>query len=221
MVKKIKKFNILGSACLASLLSLLIGCSPSTPPAPQTSIQESTAEDSTDSAIEEKPFSRAIALSKEDARQYLYDNAERLGICEDDFNPEAAESESSLYQVGEGKYLVQLMCFMAAYQGAYEYLLLTQTPAGLEAKPLTLARFEEDDAGELQKTDARSIGGLTEYDPEKQLLTVFTKYRGIGDCGSLAQYQFSEDQLQLVKYKAKQECDGNYIEPDEYRQIYP
>ncbi|MGB7444538.1 MAG: DUF1176 domain-containing protein [Coleofasciculaceae cyanobacterium] len=217
-----KPLNRLGTACLATLLSLLIGCSPSTPPATQTDSQESAAVDSTDSATDAiAPAPEAIALNQEDARKYLYDNAKRLGICEDNFDPEAAETESSLYQVGEKKYLVQLMCFMAAYQGAYEYLLLTQTPNGLEAQPLTLTRFEEDSTGKLQKTDARSIGGLTEYDPEKQLLTVFTKYRGIGDCGSLAQYKFSEDQLQLVEYKAKQECDGNYVEPDEYPQVYP
>ena len=150
----------------------------------------------------------------------LRDRAEDLQLCEGETSPETWK-QSQVYQTGEGTYLVEVLCFMAAYQGNYEYWLYRTNPTGAEVTPLNLTIFEETESGELVQQSVPSVGGLPDYDPKQQRLTLFTKYRGLGDCGALAQYQFTDQAFQLLEYRAKSDCDGNYVDPEKYPLIFP
>ena len=67
------------------------------------------------------------------------------------------------------------------------------------------------------------MGGLSTFEPEQNRLTVFSKARGLGDCGSLAEYRWTGDELELETF-LYQECDDtaeSFIEPADYPQVYP
>jgi hypothetical protein len=50
-------------------------------------------------------------------------------------------------------------------------------------------------------------------------MTNFTKFRGLGDCGSSALYKLEGDRMVLQEYRAKYECDGKYVQ--DFPVIYP
>ncbi|OLP20010.1 hypothetical protein BST81_02755 [Leptolyngbya sp. 'hensonii'] len=143
----------------------------------------------------------------------------RLKKCPDGFQAESLKN-SQFFRVGDRKYVVQVMCFLAAYQGGYEYYLYTETSRGIRSKPLKVLFFDED-AGKRTRTYSNAIVGLPTYNSATRELVIFNKYRGIGDCGTLGTYQFQNDVLVLKKFQAKYACDGNFIEPDQYPVIYP
>jgi hypothetical protein len=52
--------------------------------------------------------------------------------------------------------------------------------------------------------------GIPAYDSETRLITTFAKGRGIGDCGSLLRYRFSDGETELLEYRHRELPD-----PDE------
>jgi hypothetical protein len=201
------------SISLTLLLFSIASCSPPEPISAPSPTSPTPASPPSESPTTANPSG--------DPLEYLYNNLNELGVCQGDIDLEASRQGSEVYRVGEQTYLVQLMCFLAAYQGSYEYYLYRETASGIEVKPLTFTVFEPTESGQMRATQTRFVGGLPDYNPEQQRLTVFTKFRGLGDCGAFAQYRFEENEFDLLEYRIKQECDGNYVEPEQYTQVYP
>lgn len=153
--------------------------------------------------------------------EYFSNNRAALNLCEPTLDPQYSQQSSEVYPVGEGKYLVKLSCFLAAYQEGFEFWLYEKTAGGVDVQPLTLTRFNAANGGKPNPDEIRTLGGTTSYDTANKAVTIFTKFRGVGDCGSLARYKFENNSLDLVSYKAKYDCDGNYVDPEQYPQIYP
>ncbi|ACK69914.1 putative lipoprotein [Gloeothece citriformis PCC 7424] len=153
--------------------------------------------------------------------QEVHQELAKLNACEGQIDATVSDSNSSIYPINQKQYLVEFLCFLGAYQGNYEYFLYENTASKPKITPLSLPIFELDQSGKITKSDTRSIGGLPEYNPEQQTLTVVTKYRGLGDCGSLAKYQWEEKQFKIVEYRIKRSCDGTYLEPEQYSRVYP
>jgi hypothetical protein len=128
-----------------------------------------------------------------------------------------ALQKSEFFRAGNKKYIVQIMCNLGAYQGAYEYYLLTESAGQTQSKPLNLLKIGE--RGE--KLVDNLLVGYPTYDLSKKELTVFTKSRGIGDCGSFGRYQFESDRFTAKEIRVKSECDGKYVEPGKYPKVYP
>lgn len=145
--------------------------------------------------------------------------SKKVGFCRDSLDLEAAKRASEVYKLANQQYFVMLQCFLAAYQGNYEFLIVNQQPGAKKpVTKLTLTEFVENQAGKVQKVESSSIGGLPIYDPKQRMLTVNSKYRGLGDCGSRAKYQVENSKLKLVEFKAKFACDGK-LEP--FQTLYP
>lgn len=58
-----------------------------------------------------------------------------------------------------------------------------------------------------------------DYDQRTKTLTAFEKYRGPGDCGSMAEYRWTENVLRLMTYRHWGKCDGSRG-PDEWPVIF-
>ena len=58
-----------------------------------------------------------------------------------------------------------------------------------------------------------------DYDQRTNTLTAFEKYRGPGDCGSIAEYRWTENVLRLMTYRHWGKCDGSRG-PDEWPVIF-
>jgi hypothetical protein len=154
--------------------------------------------------------------------QYVLDNRESLGVCKDNFRAEDGKRGmgSKAFQISDKKYLVQIQCFLAAYQGAFEYVLWIDDAPKPRAIPLEFDSFQEGKNGEKPKrTSDRSIAGAPRVNVRSQTLTNFTKFRGVGDCGSSAIYKLEGDRMVLQEFRAKYECDGKYVQ--DMPVIYP
>ncbi len=154
--------------------------------------------------------------------QYVLDNRESLGVCKDNFRAEEGKRGigSKAFQISDKKYLVQIQCFLAAYQGAFEYVLWIDDAPKPRVIPLDFDSFQEGKNGEKPKrTTDRSIAGAPRFNVRSQTLTNFTKFRGVGDCASSAVYKLDGDRMVLQEFRAKFECDGKYVQ--DMPVIYP
>ncbi|MBV5260310.1 DUF1176 domain-containing protein [Synechococcus moorigangaii CMS01] len=152
----------------------------------------------------------------------LIKNRESLQLCQDfRFEPELTEVASNVYRVGENDYLVHLVCGSTAYQLLQDYFLYQKTTGQPNLTSLPITFFDRDQNGELIEETEMTMAGYSEYDPVTKTVNIFTKARGLGDCGSLGFYRFTGTELRLDRFLMKDECDGNYIEPINYPQVYP
>jgi hypothetical protein len=211
-----KMINILKMLKIWGFLALiLIGCS-QTSDRNLTQSKQSPSPDPVD-LLAEKNEQRSAVLP------YIYKNADKTNLCEGELDKSASEQFSSVYPIDHNRYLVQLLCFMGAYQGNYRYFIYEkQADSGsVSVKPLGLERYEPDDSGKISQTLEDNVGGSPDYNSGQKILSVMTKYRGLGDCGSLAHYQWDSNQFKVVEYRVKEKCDGKYVEPEQYAQVYP
>ncbi|WP_201324518.1 DUF1176 domain-containing protein [Pseudanabaena sp. lw0831] len=166
--------------------------------------------------------SKSATSSPADPLQYVLQNRETLGVCKDNFRSEDGQSGmgSKAFQITDKKYLVQIKCFLAAYQGNFEYVLWIDEAPKPRVVPLEFDSFQEPKTGEKpQRVTYRSIAGLPRFNVRSQTMTNFTKFRGVGDCGSSALYKLEGDRMVLQEYRAKYACDGNYVQ--DFPIIYP
>jgi|JFJP01.1.fsa_nt_gi hypothetical protein len=154
--------------------------------------------------------------------EYVLQNRENLGVCKDNFRAEDGTRGmgSRVFQLSDTKYLVQIQCFLAAYQGAFEYVLWIDESPKPRAIPLEFDSFQEGKGGEKPKRFSdRGIAGAPRVNVRSQTITNFTKFRGLGDCGSSASYKLEGDRMVLQEFRAKYECDGKYVQ--DFPLIYP
>lgn len=126
-------------------------------------------------------------------------------------DPGAEGSGVQSYAVGPDRYLVEVQCSGGAYQGSYNYVLydLQATPARA-----TLLRFPSFD-GERWSWEA-DVAGVPSFVPEAKELELFSKARGVGDCGSLVRYAFPEGRPRLLWLRAREcsaELPGGTVPP--------
>ena len=127
--------------------------------------------------------------------------------------------------------LVQVRCMMGAYQGVYRYYTVlvqgdNNTPMTMAMAPLTLMQPIEADAGHQPTVaPAAEIAGWPDWHRDKQTLTVFSKYRGPGDCGFYGQYTYDAARRQfnttVVRERDCSDTVPETINPAEWPQIYP
>ena len=104
----------------------------------------------------------------------------KLGLCQD--SVETSEPEvSEVYTNGQGQYLVNVLCFMAAYQGAHEFVLVESLDN----------QFEMEHSG-------LSLAGYPTLDAKTNILYNDYKLNGAGSCIQSSQYHWSGPHLRLV-----------------------
>ena len=153
--------------------------------------------------------------------------------CEADFADSAlhmAEDISGLTIVHRDKshLVMEFQCGLGAYQGSYQYTVLDLTT--FQVKWLNVPQYTfEDKAAQGQVVQEPTITGLPTWDPKRpNHLSMFSKARGIGDCGMLSDYQLTKDYtLALTQVKAR-DCDDEHmptteaeIDPVHWPVVYP
>lgn len=170
-------------------------------------------------AIAQTPSRPKAATAEEtQAVAQLLKNSKRFNVCADSLNLATAQRASRAYKIDNQTHFVMVQCFLAAYQGNYEFFLYSPTAKTNAAKPLKVTELSQNAAGKVEKTESLSVGGLPTFDPKQRILTLRTKYRGLGDCGSVSRHRLETNALKLLDFKAKFACDGK-VEP--YQQIFP
>lgn len=168
------------------------------------------------SSLEEKSFPK----SQEQILSTIQQQGAKLNLCEGAIDENISTKMSSVYPLADNKYLVEFLCFLGAYQGNYQYFIYENTENS-QIHLLTLDDYYIDESGEIKPEKVNFITGLPTYNSEEKTLVLLTKYRGLGDCGSLAKYKLQENKLKLLEYRIKKNCDGVYLDPEKYSRIYP
>jgi hypothetical protein len=155
------------------------------------------------------------------AIRHVLDHETELGIC-DPNDPAKGKRQASTYAVGDGKVVVKVTCFTAAYQSAYGLAVYSEPEGKPTAMALSFDSFDmEKDPKQPTKTKSKGLVGLLNFDANAKELTVMTKYRGMGDCGQRAVYKWDGEKFALKTFQAKATCDGKYQKPTEYPQVFP
>jgi hypothetical protein len=143
---------------------------------------------------------------------------QNLSLCNQEKDQALSDNATQIYVLNNNQYLVEVLCFLGAYQGNYEYLLANKSAKKLQKIDFPTFTSHEQS---LKLSNTSTIVGTTQFDPLNQILIIETKARGLGDCGSYVEYQWQNSAFELKEYRDKSECDGVYIEPKEYPLIYP
>jgi hypothetical protein len=128
--------------------------------------------------------------------------------CEEAFaNTEGQRGDHSgleFHRLSDGAFLIYAECYPGAYQPGFVLLRFKELPAR-SAELLKLAGFdsEDDDGHPLQYS---MIDGLQSYDPRTATLEIFSKSRGMGDCGQFARYRYTRAKFKLIELR-EQGCN--------------
>lgn len=163
----------------------------------------------------------AITISKEEKKVIvtkIYNNQQDIGLCNQERDQALSVDSAQIYPFNEKQYLVEILCFLGAYQGNYQYLLYN--PIDSTMKKISFTTFR-DNPQNLQLTNTFTLNGMPEFDNMEKTLSLHTKSRGLGDCGSFALYYWENNGFTLKEYRYKSDCDGVYLPPEEYPLIYP
>ena len=140
----------------------------------QTSQQQLTPDNPSLVADKSNPQSETI-LKEVISRQ------KSLQACNFNFDAEAALEFSQVYTNEKGQHLVQLLCYMAAYQGAFTFLEVDTTQPEMKITPLEL-----------------ELAGFPAFDPKTNILSNAYKFIGAGTCIQETQHYWGGNGLRLI-----------------------
>ncbi len=143
--------------------------------------------------------------------------------CEQAFDyPDKSYGGLEFYELADRKYLVEVVCTGGAYQGYQHYYFYDETKDQPTSELLTFDIYESQDEKSLTPTRSTEVWGLPTFDAKTKELRVLNKFRGPGDCGTLAVYGFEADKPVLKELRAKPNCDGRGAEhPEKWKKIVP
>ncbi len=182
------KTNPFAALIAALLCSSLIACKSAAKPSTTASTQPvSTPSHSAESKRNTPPppkSSQPTTQVVNDAEKSRIFNQvlqqEDLGLCKDSVDHTAPKA-SEIYSNGQGQYLVNVLCFMAAYQGAYEFVLVGNANNQQEVKHSGL-----------------TLAGYPKLDTKTNILYNDYKLNGAGSCIQSTQYHWDGYYLRLV-----------------------
>ena len=151
-------------------------------------------------------------------RSKLYTTLNWSKDCEESFRAGGSDPQKEAgitqYPLGSKQYLLQVTCGSYAYQSSFIYYFLD-----LNQKKANLIDFKTVDLDENSKpivTKTSEVAGEPSFNLGK--LTIFSKARGAGGCGSQIVYGFKEGQSYIIEVRARS-CDvpmdkaGKFTDP--------
>ena len=141
------------------------------------------------------------------------------------------KSEASglnFYALGGGNYLVAIEVQESAYQPRYVFMYYSESVRAKTA-PGRLLKFkiyerDDDDAGTVSSKVNTEVEGIVSFDDAQKQLVLYTKGRGIADCGALARYRILPNRTIPAEARAHG-CYDDYslgvTDPLRWRKIRP
>lgn len=110
------------------------------------------------------------------------------------------------WRTSSDKRLVQVSCFLGAYQGTFMLYLVDAKRRA--TGPLVLVSYRDPGSGRPTLTRQKEILGVASFTPATGILTVLDKFRGVGDCGIYSTFRLKDDRFVPTEVRAKVACDG-------------
>ncbi len=203
---KLKNFLIVVSAI--TLLGNGCANSPSPVPVNEKLPQESSFEEGSN-----KLNFYQESYSKEDRAKWR-----SLGwpeACEQEFQEFGMTDDGGLrvYPLGNEQYILSITCNTYVYQSSLVFMLLqtnshlgsvTSTEQTLDFYNIATKKLEPI---RDEETGAPVVLGFDFFDSKNKTLSIYTKHRGLGDCGTNGTYMIINNKITLIKYEA-QSCEN-------------
>ena len=125
---------------------------------------------------------------------------------------EDAAAEPDSYDLGDGQKLFLVSCWRAAYQ-AGSIVFVTD-----HVGQVRLLTFQDWNGKSFAPVQSLSEA---DFDPNKKTISMFYKGRGVGDCGSMAEWSWTGTDFKLKTYFFKEKCDGKSFASERRWQIFP
>ncbi|MBX7224293.1 MAG: DUF1176 domain-containing protein [Blastocatellia bacterium] len=123
----------------------------------------------------------------------------------------------SFYELEKGTYLVEILCAGGAYQPLYVYQYFDENQKTPQSFPLlSFKQYEREPSGKVTTRLESEISGLPTFDPKNKTLTILSKSRGPGDCGSLVTYQFEHGKPVAIQARARACREQKWVEPEQW-----
>ncbi len=193
------------TALLASLG--LVACSADRSPDREAPATRSLSSESV--RVSQADSAPAVSLPPSSDRRAWHEIAPWSADCEDAFQSARREGSGiQIFPLGPKLYLVEVQCDLAAYQAVFNYVLRDER---IDPPRNTLLRFPEYDGGEWSMQ--LGVAGDPSFNPDRKELQVWSRARGLGDCGQLARYGFPNGELTLLWVRVRA-CDDAESPPD-------
>lgn len=168
--------------------------------------------------VKESEELTSISVEKKQEILEIIYKQPKINLCNQQQDKDLSKDSANISTLNNELYLVEILCFLGAYQSNYQYILFDKN-----SKHIKIINFDtfENSTDNLKLTNTNTLTGTTKFDPSTQILIIETKTRGLGDCGSFAKYQWKNNQFELQEYRYKPNCDEVYISPENYPLIYP
>ena len=123
-----------------------------------------------------------------------------------------AVRDQQVFDLGSGKKLFLVNCFLAAYQSGGIAFVTEGTGA---PRQLTFSDWDG------KRFVPAKILTEIDFDPDKKTISSFYKGRGTGDCGSMATWSWTGGEFKLKDYFFKEKCDGRSFGGERRWRIFP
>lgn len=135
-----------------------------------------------------------------------------------------ADAGLMFFDLGDELYLVQIKTYQGAYQEGFIYM--TYHSRFDDAYLISLPNISKREDGNYL-TSFIEIAGYTDFDPDSKVLSIYSKSRGMGGCGSFEHYRFERFQAILLSSRSQrcEEADAQgedmILNPDEWPLVWP
>ncbi len=122
--------------------------------------------------------------------------------------------------------LVVVACESGAYQDTLLFYLWDESRAEARSTRLRLPSYapdDEQDEGGWKPVELEQGHGEAQLDAARRTLVLLTRARGLGDCGTRAEYRVQGARLALVELRGRA-CDGDPEQappPEKWPRVYP
>ncbi|WP_417768304.1 DUF1176 domain-containing protein [Stappia sp.] len=117
------------------------------------------------------------------------------------------------YQTSEEGAVWDLGCAAGMHNVAHVYAHVYLA----DPTQFTLLRFQNVKGHPRQ---SRHVLFNPAWDETTRTVTGFTVDRGLGDCGKFERHRLVDAEFKMIEYRAKPDCDGNAIDPEDFPLIY-
>jgi hypothetical protein len=118
------------------------------------------------------------------------------------------------HDLGHGLMLVEARCWRAVYNFGNVLFVLDPSAPGRAR----LLHFQLWNGHAFEQTYSLT---LPQFDPETKRLTMRHLGRGLGDCGTIGQWDWTGANFRMTGYWSKDDCDGEDFEADDRWRIFP
>lgn len=130
--------------------------------------------------------------------------------CEDDFrssyDPETGDL--AFYPITDNQYLLRVTCSISAYQESMVFIRVRNNNSVFSGEIVDLKTYDpiKKQLIDFDNEGTHQVAGFEKFNNTNKTLKLYTKARGLGDCGSYHDYQITATDTILIKMTA-QDCE--------------